>query len=135
MIDPNWFTDEKKLCDPSIVEWHDAAQFGAHHFTECFKAWNAGIWDEKQCTYEFRRRGHSLPLDNAERGFRVTYNENRLVVRGQVSLDYLDVETAWNMLEDLRILVRRGQERLIEFESFGAREIVQVQPTDLLPEV
>jgi hypothetical protein len=128
MIDAEWFTDETKLCDPSIVEWFEAAQFGPTHLKACFKAWNAGLWDEKTCSKQFRQRGVALPLDNAERGLRVTYNGNRLVVRGQIDLDYVDEVTADQMLSELAAHVAKAQRRLRKDADFGFREVVKINP-------
>lgn len=128
MIDPEWFTDDPKLCDPSIIQWFEAAQYGAKHFKECFLAWNAGLWNEKQCAQRFRKRGTALPLDNAERGFRVTFDENRLVVRGQVDLDFTEEEVAEQMLKELRSYLRIAQDRVKNDSDFGARQVVIVNP-------
>lgn len=136
MIDPEWFTDEPKLCNPSIIEWFEAAQFGQQHFTECFKAWNAGLWDEKQCAKMFRQRGSALPLDNAERGFRVTRHNNRLVIRGQVDLNYVDPTTANEMLIHLTQQIGIARADLLDAEDFGARSVININPTTIsLPEL
>lgn len=131
MIDAAWFTDEPKLCNPSIVEWFEASEFGAKHFERCFKAWDQGLWDEKQCAREFRRRGRSMPLDNAEKGFRVTFDENRLVIRGQVDLDLVGTEGAVHILSSLRALIADGIDRIEADADFGPREVVKVNPETL----
>lgn len=130
MIDPEWFTDEPKLCDPSIIQWFEAAQYGAKHFEECFTAWNAGLWNDKQCAQRFRRRGSALPLDNAERGFRITFDDNRLVVRGQVDLDITEEEVAEQMIKELRGYLKIARERAANGD-FGARQVIFVNPTTI----
>jgi hypothetical protein len=131
MIDPKWFTDEKKLCDPSIIEWYEASQYGIIHFTRCFKAWNSGLWDAKRCSKEFRKRGKALPLDNAEKGFRISYNGNRLVVRGQLDLDFTDEVTAIAMLTEMESHIARAKEKVRTNSDFGAREVYNINPTTL----
>ena len=130
-INPDWFTDDAKLCDPSIVEWFEAAQFGPKHFERCFKHWNLGLWDEKRCTKEFRRRGKALPLDNAERGLRVTFDQRRAVFRGQVDLDMHEPKVAMAMLNNLRIYVEEAIQQIEENgdnADFGPREVFKINP-------
>lgn len=127
-INPDWFTDQQKSCDPSITEWEEAAKFGLSHFEECFRAWDAGLWDAKQCSWKFRRRGVAQPLDLAERGLRVTFKNNKLIVRGQVNLDYVDVDTATVMLEDIKFLITMAQQRLSQDKSFGDKEVIHINP-------
>ena len=130
MIDPEWFTDEPKLCDPSIIQWFEAAQYGAKHFKECFAAWNSGLWNDKQCAQRFRRRGSALPLDNAERGFRVTFDDNRLVVRGQVDLDITEEDVADQMIKELRSYLQIARGKALAGD-FGPRQVFIVNPTTI----
>lgn len=99
LIDASMLTNTPKLCDPGIIVWYEAAKLGAAHFRKCLKAWDLGQWTEQDCNREFRRRGRVLPPDMAERGFRVTFNRDRLILRGQVDLDIHDPITADAMLE------------------------------------
>lgn len=128
MVNPDLFTDDEKLCDPSIVEWYEAAQFGKEHFDWCFHNWNAGLWDAEMCAKNFRKRGKALPLDNAEKGFRVTFNNHRLVVRGQCDLSFLDDETALKMLDELEDMVRAAKVLLKRDGNFGKRTVVLINP-------
>lgn len=128
-INPDWFTDTAKLCDPSIVEWYEATLFGPEHFKFCFDHWNQGIWDEKNCAKMFRRRGIALPVDNAEKGFRITFDTNRFVLRGQIDLDIVDHETAQYMLEDLAATISTAKMKLSVHEHFGTRVVEHINPT------
>src|SRR5690606_37057614 len=74
---------------PPITEWYEAAQFGDEHFMHCFKHWNMGLWDAKTCSREFRKRGQARPLDNAEKGLRLSVDGTRLRIRGTLDLDLL----------------------------------------------
>jgi hypothetical protein len=121
------FTSAKKLCNPSIVEWHEAALFGREHFEYCFHEWDAGRWDEATCARQFRKRGSSLPLDNAEKGFRVTFDNNRFVVRGQLNLDFVEDQDASEMLAQLREQVNRAR-LMIQHGHFGPREVININP-------
>jgi hypothetical protein len=132
LINPEWFTDEPKLCDPTIVQWFEARQFGALHFESCFKNWNSGLWDAKQCAREFRRRGKDLPLDNAEKGLRVTFDSIRLVVRGQIDLSIMEDETAQRMLDVLAKMITEAKDRLTNEGDFGDREVAVINPTTLV---
>lgn len=118
LIRPEWFTDDRKLCDPSIIEWYEAALFGDAHFKVCFTAWNAGLWDAKRCSREFRRRGQSSPMDNAEKGFRLTRNRQKLVLRGQLDLTQTDRATADSILDALIGALEEASLDLRE-EDFG----------------
>jgi len=129
MVNPDLLTDAEKLCNPSIVEWYEAASFGPAHFNHCFQYWDAGWWDEKICAREFRKRGKVLPLDNAERGFRVTFDGNRLVVRGQLDLTLMDEDIAHAMLVELESNIERAQTLLDKGENFGDRKVFLINPT------
>lgn len=129
LVSPALFTDATKLCDPSIVEWYEASRFGPEHFHRCFTAWDAGLWDAERCSREFRRRADTLPIDPSERGVRVTYNGNRLVIRGQVNLDYVTVDQAEEMLQDIVTLVNRARMLVQDHCTFGPREVIHVLPT------
>lgn len=129
MIDRTWFTDTKKQCNPSIVEWFEAACYGKKHFKRCFIGWDRGVFDADDCSKTFRNRGKALPLDNAEKGFRVTYNGSKLVVRGQIDLDVVTVEEADSMLLDLITELRTAYTLLgTEMESFGEKSVVLINP-------
>lgn len=128
MIQDDWFTDTPKLCDPSIVPWFEAAVHGAEHFRYCFEQWDGGKWDEKTCEREFRRRGKALPIDNAEKGFRITFDGDRFVVRGQVNLEDVDAETAEAMLSSFREQVTGALAWLRRDGHFGAREVIHINP-------
>jgi hypothetical protein len=132
MLTAEMFTDEKKHCDPSIIEWWEAAQHGQKHFHRCFRAWDAGLWDGPQCSRNFRRREDSLPIDNAERGIRVTFNGNRLVIRGQINLDYISPNDALQMLAELGILGYRAADAVRTDHDFGPREVIQINPDSTL---
>lgn len=128
MVNPDLFTDEEKLCDPSIVEWYEAARYGADHFNQCFERWNRGHWDEKACAQHFRKRGKALPIDNAEKGFRVTRDGSRLVIRGQVDLGVVDEDTAYDMLQDLKQEIVAALHLLNKGEAFGPRNVLLINP-------
>jgi hypothetical protein len=129
LIDPDWFTDDPKRCDPSIIQWHEAARFGAAHFKRCFLNWNSGAWDAAKCAAEFRRRGKKLPLDNAERGLRVTYDGASFIVRGKVDLSIHWEDTADAILARLAEEIENARAKLRAGNDFGTRTIVYVNPT------
>jgi hypothetical protein len=131
MIDRDWFTDNPKLCDPSITEWYEAAQLGRKHLKFCFYNWVSGEWDAETCAKQFRRRDDSLPLDNTEKGFRVSYNANRLVVRGTLDLDLVDLNTAAEMLTVLGQSIETAKNLLLEAGMFGPRLIELINPSTL----
>jgi predicted GNAT family acetyltransferase len=122
-----------KLCDPSILVWHDAYKLGHAHFVRCLTHWANGEWDEETCNREFRRKGQVLPTDNAERGFRLTRDRDRLIIRGQIDLALHDVKTADIMVETLiehlnyaRFLLRE------DVPLFSDRkEVYQINPLTL----
>lgn len=128
LVNPDWFTDHAKQCDPSIVEWYEAASFGEEHFAKCFRNWNLGKWDEKACSKNFRRRGEVLPIDNTEKGIRVTYDLNRFVLRGQIDLDIIDADDAHLIIEEVMYHLRSAQRRLDTDEHFGLREVHRINP-------
>lgn len=128
LIDPAAFSDTAKQCNPSIVEWYEAALHGEEHFRTCFHYWNTGQWDEETCAREFRRRGKALPIDNAERGIRITFDNNRLVVRGQVDLDLMDQGTADAIFDDLLNYLQRAQTDALVQGNFGPRQVVNLNP-------
>ena len=128
LVNPDHFSDAPKLADPSIVEWHEAALFGEEHFARCFRMWNAGVWDEKACTKHFRKRGEALPIDNAEKGFRTTFDLNKFVVRGQIDLDIMDITTAEQILHQLATHVAFARALLREQAHFGARDVRRINP-------
>jgi hypothetical protein len=131
LIDRDWFTDEPKLCDPSILEWFEAAQHGKKHFKWCFHQWVTGAWDAEMCSKRFRKRGQVLPIDNAERGFRVSRNANKLIVRGQLDLDVHDLNMAIQMLTTLELSLKSAKNYLLETGMFGPREIELINPLTL----
>lgn len=131
LVDPASFTDTAKLCNPSIVEWYEAALHGVEHFQTCFHYWNTGAWDEDTCSREFRKRGKALPIDNAEKGFRVTFDNNRLVVRGQVDLDIMTEDTAYHILQKLEQYLTLGARNAMDLGTFGPRIVVNLNPTTL----
>jgi hypothetical protein len=128
LVDADQFTDAEKLCDPSIIEWFEASKYGQAHFALCFFHWNAGDWDAEECSRNFRKRGRQLPLDNAEKGFRVTFHGNRLVVRGQCDLDVMENDTAWDMLRELELHIQDAKERLDAGDTFGHRTVHLINP-------
>lgn len=129
MVDRSWFSDDTKLCDPGIVEWWEAAQYGARHFETCFHAWNSGMWDASTCAREFRRRGKSAPIDIAERGLRITFDRERLIFRGQVNLEFVERYEAIRMLSELRSAVDYAIDYLRDGATdFGPRHVMQVLP-------
>lgn len=132
LINPEWFTDIPKLCNPSIVEWYEAARFGPEHFRHCFDHWNQGLWNEKTCSKMFRRRGTDLPIDNAEKGFRVTYDMNRFVIRGQIDLDIMSPNHAEVILGELLQHVHLTRNRMIRGDqNFGPRQVFRINPDTL----
>src|SRR4051812_2933036 len=44
VVNPNWFSDLEKKCDPSITLWAYALHHGEPHFHYCFKQWDSGLW-------------------------------------------------------------------------------------------
>lgn len=124
----DWITDTEKLCDPSIVEWYEAAEFGKDHFKRCFEMWDRGLWDEKQCAKHFRKRGEALPLDNAERGFRVTRDGDKLIVRGQVDLSLVGVDMAQSILDSLANTLVDASNHLGAHDHFGERDVKLLNP-------
>lgn len=138
-VNPDLFTDAEKLCNPSIVEWYEATEYGQDHFDWCFKNWNDGLWNEEQCTKHFRKRGEALPMDNAEKGFRVTFSRDRLVVRGQADLNVVDNDTAIDMLYELEHQIREARWMLTPHEvgddhrvlDFGPRTVHLINPLTL----
>jgi hypothetical protein len=132
LLDPAWFTDAPKLCDPSIVEWFDASRFGKKHLETCFRAWDAGEWDAKAVSKHFRLKGRALPSDTAEKGTRVTFSENRLVLRGTVDLGVLDEDAALRILIETRDALSEAIDLLDETGGFGPKSIRYFNP-DTLP--
>jgi uncharacterized ubiquitin-like protein YukD len=135
MIDTSLLSNESKLCDPGITAWYEACSLGQSHFTKCLKAWNAGQWTEGDCNREFRRKGQVLPKDNAEKGFRVTLDVDRLVLRGQVDLNIHDPVTADRMieaviehLEQARMELRRCHGDGIDKSFSQSKEVFIVNP-------
>jgi hypothetical protein len=133
MIDRDWFTDDAKQCDPSIVEWFEAAQHGRKHFRTCFYYWVTGQWDSATCSKRFRKRGEELPIDNAEKGFRVTRNLSRFIVRGTLDLDLIHLSDARKMLDALIEEVQLATEVMLETGMFGPRDISLINPTTVTP--
>jgi hypothetical protein len=135
-IHPEMFTDLPKLCNPSITVWGEAAVYGPEHFQYCFRNWDAGIWDEEQCRKNFRRRGVSPPLDNTEKGIRMstTADGRRLIVRGTLDLDLYTPEELERVAElfirDFKYTVRNGVSNH-EDEGFGLRVITNYNPVSI----
>ena len=116
------FSDTKKLCDPTITDWHSAYLIGPNHVKKCFTAWDAGLWDEAQCRREFRLEGKQAPTNIDQNGFRVTRDLNKLIIRGRIDLDFHSIEEAVAILQSLqdsialtRFDVHRG--------TFGLRDV------------
>lgn len=136
LIHPEMFTNLPKLCDPSITLWREAAQFGTEHFLYCFRNWDAGVWDEAACWTKFRRRGIDLPLDNTEKGIRMSTSADgrRLKIRGTLDLDLYTEEELRQVAElfirDFRYSIRNGICNRDE-EGFGLRVVTNYNPISL----
>lgn len=128
MLQGKLFSDFKKLCDPSITEWFEATLHGQEHFDRCFMAWDAGLWDHEMCHKEFTRKGSALPSDNAAKGFRITADANRLVVRGTIDLSVLALEEAQMILDAVRDNLEDLNEYFRENGHFGPRTVSLINP-------
>lgn len=134
MMDRDWFTDDAKLCDPSITEWYEAAHYGKRHFRRCFAHWVSGLWDAETCRKNFRKRGDVLPLDTAERGFRVSRNANRLLIRGTLDLDLVSLDEARLMITTLQQALGAARNTMLEHGMFGLRHVDLINPTTITAE-
>lgn len=135
LVDPKAFTDAPKRCDPSITIWDEATRFGPDHFAACFAAWDAGLWDLDECERRFRRRGVALPLDNTQKGLRITISRDgrSLDIRGKLPLDLLSDselrEITNQATMDLQHLVRGAiHDRA---QGFGRRQVRRYNPETL----
>ncbi len=138
LLAPDLFTDEPKLCDPSITLWEEAAQHGLHHFMFCFHNWNAGVWNEEMCRKRFRTTGRprELPLDNKAKGVRlsITKDGRQIKLIGTVDLDmWTDDELDLlfdQFVDDFYYTVRNGTANR-ETTGFGRRRVVNYNPSTL----
>lgn len=133
-IDPEWFTDRNKCgVDPSITVWFEATKHGREHFEHCFRHWDAGHWSEEECQKFFRRRGEALPLDNNEKGLRLTTSKDgrQLKIRGTLNLDYYSEEELLTIYErfvaDLRLKVIESVKNY-DSTGFGVRSVQLYNP-------
>lgn len=135
MIDPNDFTSAPKLCNPSITTWFEATCFGQSHFETCFQAWNSGVWDGEECEKHFRQRGVRQPLDNKQKGLRLSVSKDgrEINVIGKIPLDMYDnhelLEVVNRFSLDLQATARQGlQDRT---RGFGKRFVKCYNPDTL----
>ena len=131
-VDPTDFTDQPKLCDPSITAWYEALQWGEDHFRTCFKFWNAGVWNAAQCEREFRMTGRALPQDNKQKGLRLSVSQDgrKLHVIGCIDLDMYEdhelEEVSRRFIEDFEVTAARGLED--RNGGFGERIVRNYNP-------
>jgi len=131
LIDPTWFSDTTKLCDPSITDWYEAALRGPEHFEVCFRAWDTGLWDGERCRREFRKKGIDVPRDVTEKGVRATFSSAKFVLRGTIDLDLYDRATAEQILTQTKRFIDSAIEQLTTEGHFGPRTVYHINPTTL----
>jgi hypothetical protein len=135
LVDPDAFTDNSKQCDPGITLWHDAAVRGPEHFEQCFRAWDAGLWDEKMCERLFRQADSALPLDNKAKGIRVSVSKDgrQMKVIGTLDLDMLTeaelLGISSRAVAHMLSLVHRAAENPVR--GFGPRVVANYNPETL----
>lgn len=133
LVNPDLFNDRPKKCNPGITTWFEAALHGSEHFDICFQAWNNGLWDEYHCKRYFRKRGKVLPLDNNEKGLRisVTKDGRKLKLRGTLDLDILTVGEVEDVIEAFQNEFNNACQRFRNTNSFGPRYVVNLNPDTL----
>jgi hypothetical protein len=134
MVNPDWFSDIEKRCDPTITVWGYAAKHGPEHFAYCFKQWDAGLWDEEDCNKEFRRAGHSRPPEPYQAGAIISVDETGTILRFRGTLD-LSIMTAEEIIDEvvtplIRELLLTTHTAKV-FGSFGPKRKGQFSPEEL----
>ncbi len=87
MINPDWFSDIEKLCNPSITVWAYAARHGEKHFEHCFRQWDSGAWTEEDCNSQFRKAGTAVPPEPYQAGAIMSVDATGKVLRFRGTLD------------------------------------------------
>lgn len=134
-INPDLFTDHPKQCDPPITLWAEAAAFGGEWFHHCFVHWDRGLWDEAECERMFRRRGLDKPLDNKQKGLRLSVSSDGRIINviGKLDLDMYEDhelrEVVNRFCTDLQLTVGTGlKDRKI---GYGPRFVNNYNPDTL----
>lgn len=131
MVDPNLLTDNRKLCDPGITHWYEAALIGPEHFRECLVAWDAGLWGERQCARNFRKTGEILPLDNTEKGLRLVIDSDKIRIRGTLDLGLLSPDEVKQIWFALKQEVEEVIWKALVTDEFGPRQVFNFNPDTL----
>lgn len=128
------FTNTPKLCDPSITLWYDLLKFGLPRFRYCFHKWEQGEWTSEQCAFHFRRASTTLPLDNAEKGIRITISKGgqKLAVRGTLDLDIHNAVEIVIMLDETIEALCRMRTNFENLGCFGVPETILLNPDTLV---
>jgi hypothetical protein len=87
VVNPDWFSDLEKKCDPSITLWGYALHHGEPHFRYCFKQWDSGLWDEDDCHREFKRVGKASPPESYQQGVLMSVDKTGTILRLRGTLD------------------------------------------------
>jgi hypothetical protein len=133
LVHPDWFSDVPKRCDPSITVWNYAARLGPDHFRHCFDNWNSGLWDEDDCSREFRRFGRAKPPEPYQAGAILSVDETGKVLRfrGTLDLSQWDAETIkMEILFPFLESLFAAQDLALDRNSFGIKRNYRFSPLD-----
>lgn len=133
-VNPDMFNNTKKLCNPGITLWYEAARAGKEHFDFCFHGWNSGAWDEAACNKYFRPKAKGvLPLDNNEKGLRLTVSADGTIlnVRGRLDTQLLTQDEIMGIYMSFQMAMSEFIRRYTKEGTFGDRIILNYNPDTL----
>jgi hypothetical protein len=131
-INPDWFTDAPKKCDPSITMWAYALEHGGKHFRRCFEHWDAGVWDEEDCNKNFKRLDKALPPESYQRGCVISINRDGSVLRlrGTLDLSTTDWRDIILISEEFTNQLKERVAAAVTLGTFGRKQVIRYQPAD-----
>lgn len=130
MVHPDWFSDLEKKCDPSITLWSYALQHGPAHFQYCFRHWDAGLWDEDECSRYFKRVGQVRPPESYQHGIIISVDKTGTIarLRGTLDLNAMTAEELWDTVSDFTEELITLMSLAGNHKNFGPKRVLHFEP-------